>query len=660
MPPSARAASCAIRRRAQRAVAAGAGLDGGAGRLARARRHPLADRRRLRQPGVPAGGDPWRLNLPRSRSSGSARRATASPRLPDGGPRFVPFALPGERVRVVDDEMPEIVRRASPERRRADLPAFRHLRRLRRPAHERRALCRLEARHRRRGVPPARHDARVAPLLRVPPGSRRRAVLTCQARRREHHARLSRPPQPRPVRPRGVSGAGARASWPALPGLRAIAGLLPAERKPLHRAGDTRRPRCERGGKAPPRRRQSRCRLARIAARSRLRAHHGRAARRSSSGHRRCCRPPASASCRRPVPSCRRSPRPRTRWSPRPRAHRQAPSAPPTCSAASARSPWRWRAAAASRRSTATQAAIAALQAAVRHASGLKPIEARVRDLFREPLSPRELAPFDAVVLDPPRAGAKAQCEALATLEGAAASSTCPAIRPRWRAMRARWSTPATGSAQVTPIDQFLFSRPRRAGRGVHALMPSRSATPLNGPPTNICHLGVCWWGGWGTALLGEVLHACVGMAVHRAVLGERAPYAGRPRRPSARRPGHSAAAAAPRPGRVSGLTAHRIGTAKSERVSAPKSPRIARGSIVTRGRRRNRKSRQTPRPTLHPVPPRRSAPARHVWLEARASTGRTASAAIVLLAARAARTVTQPATIAAAAWHRPDRRRCP
>ena len=76
---------------------------------------------------------------------------------------------------------------------------------------------------------------------------------------------------------------------------------------------------------------------------------------------------------------------------------------------------------------------------AVRHAGGLKPVEARVRDLFREPLSPRELARFDAVVLDPPRAGAKAQCEALASRRSPA-SSTCPATRPRWRAMPARWS----------------------------------------------------------------------------------------------------------------------------------------------------------------------------------------------------------------------------
>jgi len=36
------------------------------------------------------------------------------------------------------------------------------------------------------------------------------------------------------------------------------------------------------------------------------------------------------------------------------------------------------------------------------------------RDLFRSPLQPDELARFDAVLLDPPRAGARAQVAALA------------------------------------------------------------------------------------------------------------------------------------------------------------------------------------------------------------------------------------------------------
>ena len=73
------AASCAMPAARQRAVALVRDWIAGAAGLARARRHRLADRRRLGQRGVPAGGDAWRLKRTRSRSSGSARKATASP-----------------------------------------------------------------------------------------------------------------------------------------------------------------------------------------------------------------------------------------------------------------------------------------------------------------------------------------------------------------------------------------------------------------------------------------------------------------------------------------------------------------------------------------------------------------------------------------------------
>lgn len=57
---------------------------------------------------------------------------------------------------------------------------------------------------------------------------------------------------------------------------------------------------------------------------------------------------------------------------------------------------------------------ISALDAAVKSTSGLKPVTAAVRDLFREPLVPNEMKQFDAVVFDPPRAGAEAQAKQLA------------------------------------------------------------------------------------------------------------------------------------------------------------------------------------------------------------------------------------------------------
>jgi 23S rRNA (uracil1939-C5)-methyltransferase len=58
--------------------------------------------------------------------------------------------------------------------------------------------------------------------------------------------------------------------------------------------------------------------------------------------------------------------------------------------------------------------AVAALQKAVATTSGLKPVKAEARDLFRRPLMPQEMRDFDAVVLDPPRQGAQAQAKQLA------------------------------------------------------------------------------------------------------------------------------------------------------------------------------------------------------------------------------------------------------
>ena len=55
-----------------------------------------------------------------------------------------------------------------------------------------------------------------------------------------------------------------------------------------------------------------------------------------------------------------------------------------------------------------------ALDHATRHATGLKPITFETRDLFRRPLLPDELTRFDAVLLDPPRAGAEAQVAQIA------------------------------------------------------------------------------------------------------------------------------------------------------------------------------------------------------------------------------------------------------
>lgn len=60
------------------------------------------------------------------------------------------------------------------------------------------------------------------------------------------------------------------------------------------------------------------------------------------------------------------------------------------------------------------EAMIAALDKGWRMARGLKPVTTEVRDLYRQPLLPDELDRFDAVVIDPPRAGAEAQIAAIA------------------------------------------------------------------------------------------------------------------------------------------------------------------------------------------------------------------------------------------------------
>ncbi len=55
-----------------------------------------------------------------------------------------------------------------------------------------------------------------------------------------------------------------------------------------------------------------------------------------------------------------------------------------------------------------------ALDQGWRKTQGLKHVTTEARDLFRRPLMPDELQKFDAVVLDPPRAGAEAQVAELA------------------------------------------------------------------------------------------------------------------------------------------------------------------------------------------------------------------------------------------------------
>jgi 23S rRNA (uracil1939-C5)-methyltransferase len=100
---------------------------------------------------------------------------------------------------------------------------------------------------------------------------------------------------------------------------------------------------------------------------------------------------------------------------------------------------------------------IKALIKAVNHAHGLKPVIAIERDLSREPLFPQELKKFDAIVFDPPRAGAAAQAQQLAasTVNKIVAVSCDPASF----ALDASILTKGGFAIKrVTPVDQFKFT----------------------------------------------------------------------------------------------------------------------------------------------------------------------------------------------------------
>ena len=101
--------------------------------------------------------------------------------------------------------------------------------------------------------------------------------------------------------------------------------------------------------------------------------------------------------------------------------------------------------------------AIAALQKAVRFTQGLKPVTAQYRDLFREPLVPVELNGYDAVVFDPPRAGAEAQARELARSK----VKTVVAVSCEPRTFAHDAAILVAGGYRldtVTPVDQFAWS----------------------------------------------------------------------------------------------------------------------------------------------------------------------------------------------------------
>jgi 23S rRNA (uracil1939-C5)-methyltransferase len=102
-------------------------------------------------------------------------------------------------------------------------------------------------------------------------------------------------------------------------------------------------------------------------------------------------------------------------------------------------------------------AMLAALKRAADGAGGLRGVTVETRDLMAEPLAPVELNRFDAVVFDPPRAGAKLQAERIgASKVGRVAAVSCD---PATFARDARLLVDAGFAlTRVVPVDQFRWS----------------------------------------------------------------------------------------------------------------------------------------------------------------------------------------------------------
>jgi 23S rRNA (uracil1939-C5)-methyltransferase len=102
-------------------------------------------------------------------------------------------------------------------------------------------------------------------------------------------------------------------------------------------------------------------------------------------------------------------------------------------------------------------AALAALDRGFRFGSGLKRVTSEKRDLFRRPVTFKELAAFDGLVFDPPRAGAEDQAKQIARSEVPyVAAVSC---NPTTLARDLRILIDGGYALKsVTPIDQFLWS----------------------------------------------------------------------------------------------------------------------------------------------------------------------------------------------------------
>jgi 23S rRNA (uracil1939-C5)-methyltransferase len=105
----------------------------------------------------------------------------------------------------------------------------------------------------------------------------------------------------------------------------------------------------------------------------------------------------------------------------------------------------------------ADAAALSALDRGFRFATGLRKVTTEKRDLFRRPLTFKELNLFDGIVFDPPRAGAEDQSKQIARsdVHKVAAVSCNPVTLARDLAILVEGGYRVQS---VTPVDQFLWS----------------------------------------------------------------------------------------------------------------------------------------------------------------------------------------------------------
>jgi 23S rRNA (uracil1939-C5)-methyltransferase len=105
----------------------------------------------------------------------------------------------------------------------------------------------------------------------------------------------------------------------------------------------------------------------------------------------------------------------------------------------------------------ADEVALLALAEAARRTQKLKPVRTFARDLFRSPLGAKELQGYDAVIFDPPRAGASAQAAELA--KSRVPKLVAVSCNPGTLARDLRLLVDGGYCiARVVPVDQFLFS----------------------------------------------------------------------------------------------------------------------------------------------------------------------------------------------------------